>query len=166
MSQVNVNVNEAIVAAVKEFNTFKGYGVDFYVQAHSSSGTVILQVVLYDNEARSYCQNIHVGDTVSITGNLKVKIYRKADGAEGFSLVIEKPVSFTRIASGSSKQLLQTSETDNKEKSEAEEEVTITARTACENIKDDNTWDSANQADAMSIQPYSYPDEDEFETPY
>lgn len=108
MSEVNVNINSAAVTAIHEFNSFMGYGVDFYIEARSSIGTVYLQVVVYDNEARSYCRYIHEGDYVRVTGDLKTDKYKKKDGTEGISLIIERPVSFSKIVgSDSESQLLQ-----------------------------------------------------------
>jgi len=119
MSNVNIYINEAAVTAIHEFNSFKGYGVDYFVEAQSCNGTVYLQVVAYDNEARSYCQYIHEGDYVRVTGDLKVKVYKKKDGTDGTALIIEKPIVFSKIISGnSSQQLLQNNEENRKKESE------------------------------------------------
>ena len=98
MSEVNININSAAVTAIHEFKSFKGYGVDFYIEAQSSNGTVYFQVVLYDDTACNYCRYIHEGDYVRVTGDLKTKPYRKKDGTEGLSLIIERPVVFSKIA--------------------------------------------------------------------
>lgn len=100
MSEVNVNINKAAVTAVHEFNSFKGYGVDFFIEVKSSNGTVYLQVVLYDDIACSFSGNIRVGDHVRVTGDLKVKPYEKKDGTAGTALIIERPVSFSKVVSG------------------------------------------------------------------
>ena len=106
MSEVNVNINEAAVTAVHEFNSFKGYGVDFFIEVHGSNGTVYLQVVVYDDTARRYSSYIHVGDHVSVIGDLKVKSYAKKDRTAGTALIIERPVTFFKIVSGNSEQQL------------------------------------------------------------
>ena len=107
MCEVYVNINEATVTAVNEFNSFKGYGVDFFIEVKGSNGTVYLQVVLYDNIARRNYGYIHAGDHVKVTGDLKVKPYEKKDGTAGTALIIERPISFSKIVSGYSEPQLQ-----------------------------------------------------------
>ena len=108
MSLVNINIREATVTAVHEFTSYLGYGVDFFIEAQSSYGTVYLQVIIYDSSARNYCQYIHQGDSVRVTGDLKVKVYKKKDGTDGTALIIEKPEVFSKIVGSNSRtQLLQ-----------------------------------------------------------
>lgn len=106
-SNIILPISKATVTAVHEFKSFKGYGVDFYIEAQTSNGTVYLQIVTYDDMARSYCQHIHAGDEVQITGALKVKTYQKKDGTAGTALIIERPTAFAKIASGNRMQLPQ-----------------------------------------------------------
>ena len=108
MSTVNVNINEAAVTAVKKFTTFKGVGADFYIEARSSKCTVYLQVVLYDAEATRALSSICEGDSVTVAGDLKDKPYHLKNGAEGHSLVVERPAVFMKlIRRNSEPQLLQ-----------------------------------------------------------
>ena len=97
MSQVDININAAAVTAIHRFSSRKGEGADFFISAQSSNCTVYLQVTLYDDEARRNCNYIHEGDMVRVTGVLKMKTYIKADGTAGYSLVIERPISFSKI---------------------------------------------------------------------
>ncbi len=151
MSQVNVTIEEAAVTAVHEFNSFKGYGADFYVEAQSSNSTVYLQVVVYDDEARSYCRYIHEGDYVRITGDLKTKPYRKKDGTEGLSLIIERPVVFSKIVSGNSKpQLQQQTEKSIETVSSEEQNQDENAVTA------DNTSYYDQFKDYSDVDPFDY----------
>ena len=39
-SNISLPINKATVTAVHEFNSFKGYGVDFFIEAQTSNGTV------------------------------------------------------------------------------------------------------------------------------
>ena len=94
MSEININIYKAVVTAIKEFNTCKGYGVDFYVEAKCSDCTVYLQIVFYDRAAQLYYKSVHEGDYVIVSGTLKVKPYIKKDGTTGCSLLIEKPTDF------------------------------------------------------------------------
>ena len=107
MSSVNININEAAVTAVREFNSFKGYGLDIFIEAQSSDCTLYLQVTLYDNEARRNSPYVRVGDHVKVAGTLKYKPYTKKDGTAGHSLLIERPVTFTKTGSGNSETLSQ-----------------------------------------------------------
>ena len=108
MSKVNVNIDEAIVTAVHKFRSSKGEGIDFYVEAKSSNCTVYLQIVLYDEEARSRMVNsIQKGDSVRVTGQLKLKSYQKSDATAGCSLVIERPEVFSIIAGRKNEQQFQ-----------------------------------------------------------
>ena len=107
MATVDVSINEAVVTAVREFNSFKGYGVDVFIVVQSSDCTLYLQVVLYDNEARRNKPNIHEGDYVRVAGILKDKPYIKKDGTAGHSLLIERPVTFAKIDGRNSVQQLQ-----------------------------------------------------------
>lgn len=143
MSQVDVNINEAVVTAVHEFKSFKGYGVDFFVEARSTKGTVFLQVVTYDNEARSYCQYIHEGDYVRVTGDLTVKVYKKKDGTEGTALTIERPVSFSKIVRSDSKLQLLQDIVDSKTQSNVQITDTVTANAVSADavIDGDGFWD-------------------------
>lgn len=100
MSKVNINVQEAVVTAINKFSSYKGFGADFFVGAQSCNGTVYLQVTLYDSEARRNCDYIHEGDKVRITGDMKVKPYIKKDGTAGCSLIVERPIVFSKIISG------------------------------------------------------------------
>lgn len=116
MSQVNVNIDKATVTAIHRFRSFRGEGIDFYVEAKSSNCTVYLQIVLYDGDARSALVNsIHEGDNVRVTGDLKVKSYLKLDGTPACSLIIERPVVFTKIVTGNSGQQYQHFQTDYRE---------------------------------------------------
>ena len=169
-SNISLPINKATVTAVHEFKSFKGYGVDFFIEAQTSNGTVYLQVVTYDDMARSYCQYIHAGDEVQITGALKVKTYQKKDGTAGTALVIERPVSFSKIvSSNSSTQSPQTSTDESKISSQATNAVPATAETDEDNYWDDTEFwadvEAAKQAEKDQSQD-AYPDEDEFETPY
>ena len=130
MSNVNININEAAVTAVKEFRSSLGYGVDFYIEACSSNGTVYLQVVAYDEEARSYSRAIHQGDCVRVTGDLKVKVYPKKDGTAGCSLLIERPKVFTRITCSNSEQTLRDTSDNSDNAREISDAVTASAETA------------------------------------
>ena len=153
MNNITININEAAVTAIHEFNSIKGYGVDFYIEAKSSNGTVYFQIVTYDNEARSYCRYIHEGDYVRVTGELKTKPYRKKDGTEGLSLLIERPVLFSKIASSNSKPQFQQQAEKSIETESSEEQnqdknaVTADDTSYYEKFKDysdiENPWEYA-----------------------
>ena len=107
LSFVNINIDEAAVTAVHEFQSNMGFGADFFVKARNSRDEEYFQVVVYDNEARSYCRYIHEGDHVRVTGILTTKPYKKKNGENGLSLILERPTAFRKIASGNSNQQLQ-----------------------------------------------------------
>lgn len=143
MSNINVSIIEAVVTAVHEFNCLKGYGVDYFVEVQSSNSTVYLQIVVYDNDARSYCQYIHEGDSINVTGDLKVKVYKKKDGTDGIALIIERPVSFSKIDHSKDKpqslQDLYNSKTLNIV--QATDAVTANEDTASADTAEDDFWD-------------------------
>ena len=143
MANVNININEAAVTAVHEFRSVRGYGVDFYIEAQSSDCTVYLQVVTYDNEARSYCQYIHEGDYVRVTGDLKVKVYKKKDGTEGTALIIERPVSFSKLVRDNSKPQLLHGTPDSKIQKSIQTTTAVTAKAVPADavIDGDGFWD-------------------------
>ncbi len=113
LSMVNIIINEAAVTAVNEFKSFKGYGVDFFVEASSSNGSVYFQIVVYDDAARSYSRYIHEGDHVKVTGFLKTKPYKKKNGCDGLSLIIERPNEFRKISGSNSELQLPQQPTEN-----------------------------------------------------
>ena len=143
MANVNINIIEATVTAVHEFRSVRGFGADFFIEAQSSDCTVYLQVVVYDNEARSYCQYIHEGDYVRVTGDLKVKVYKKKDGTEGTALIIERPVSFSKIVRSNSKSQLLQNTHDGKTQNivQSTNAVTANAVSADAVIDGDGFWD-------------------------
>lgn len=106
LSFANINIDEAAVTAVNEFNSKIGYGVDFYVKARNSRDVEYFQVVVYDDEARSYCRHIHEGDHVRVTGIMTTKPYKKKNGENGLQLIIERPLDFRKYSSGNSEQQL------------------------------------------------------------
>lgn len=97
MSNVLVDIQSATVTSIREFNTYKGYGVDFYIKAQGTECTVYLQVVLFDREARNQFSFFNEGDTVRVAGILKDRPYLKKDGTPGHSLIIENPGVFHKI---------------------------------------------------------------------
>ena len=107
MSTVNIEIKEAIVTSVREFNTRKGPGLCCNIEASSHIGTVYLEVVLYDGDALRISGLIHEGDIVTVSGYLKDKPYTKRDGTSGNSILIERPTAFAKIASGNRMQLPQ-----------------------------------------------------------
>lgn len=154
MGTVDVNINEAAVTAVHEFRSFKGYGVDFFIEVRSSNCTVYLQVVLYDEDARRNRNFILEGDNVKVAGTLKVKTYRKKDGSEGHSLIIERPVLFAKTAG-------RNSEPQSKHNTPAEDTRQVSslyqymnAVTACDKQEDTDSdfWDDVEAAYAAKQQ--------------
>lgn len=117
------------------------------IEAQSSNGTVYLQVVVYDEEARNDCRVIHEGDTVKVTGVLSVKPYQKKDGTVGTAVTIERPTLFVKIASNNCHpQLLQqTEETINNESSDDKNAVTASDEAYYSSYKDysdiENPWE-------------------------
>ncbi len=114
MDNVIVTIKDAAVTAVHEFRSFKGYGVDFYIEAMSGNSPVYFQVVFYDDIARSYCRNIHEGDHVKVTGSFRDKIYRKKDGTDGHISLMERPKVFAKTACSNSEQQVQPSTANEK----------------------------------------------------
>ena len=151
MENVKLYINEAAVTAVHEFNSYKGYGVDFFIAARSNYSTLYLQVVLYDNEARRYSNIIHKGDNIMVEGSLKVKPYSKSDDTAGYSLVIEKPVVFRKANSSTSDQQSQqipnerdgTSHESITQITSAESASAVTAEDDC--IDDSDFWDAVDE---------------------
>ena len=137
MSTVDININEAKVTAINEFTSRMGYGLDVFIEAKSSYCTVYLQVVIYDDEARKTHSSICEGDYVRVTGMLKEKTYTKKDGSAGYSLIIEKPVVFSKIVV-SNGELQSPQATDNSKKTEASSAGEVSALSA-ENPMIDNS---------------------------
>ena len=97
------------VTLVKDFHSSQGYGVDFYVEDKDAMGTVYLQVVAYDDTARTYFSDIKENDHVRGNGRLKVRPYTKRDGSHAMSLIVENPECFEKV-----QQELQSSESSKK----------------------------------------------------
>lgn len=142
MENVMVTIKDAAVTAVREFRSFKGYGVDFYIEAMSGNSPLYFQVVFYDDIARSYCRNIHEGDHVKVTGSFRDKIYRKNDGTDGHSLLMERPKVFAKTAGGNSEQQLP--QQDNQHEAQSSEDIieaenaATAAAISAENVAENN----------------------------
>lgn len=100
MGYVNIDTRKATVTKIHPFRTAKGHGVDIYLEAKSDDCTVYLQVVVYDEQADTAMQILHVEDTVNVAGVLKFKKYAMKDGQFGYSMIIDKPTLFDKCVFG------------------------------------------------------------------
>ncbi len=158
MSKVNVSIDEAAVTRITEFHSHQGYGLDIFIEAKSSTCTVYLQVVLYDDRARDAFNRIHVGDSLKISGPLKVKNYVKSDGTDGWSLVLENPEPFHVIQNRNNKpQLLLTDIVDNAK----EETKHVMAEAAQPSMNMTDEWDDGFLWDDSSTNAEDCPADDD-----
>lgn len=100
MGYVNIDTRKATVTKLHPFRTAKGHGVDIYLEAKSDDCTVYLQVVVYDEQADTAMQILHVEDSVNVAGVLKFKKYAMKDGQPGYSMIVDKPTLFDKCTFG------------------------------------------------------------------
>lgn len=138
MSNINIHIEDGTVTGIREFTSRIGYGADFFVEAKGDKCTVYFQVTVYDDTARSYRSYIHEGDHVIVTGDLKDKVYKKSDGSEGHSLIIERPINLRKIVRGTSGMQVPQNNTEDEDDFldlifGEDEAATVSAVTASEN---------------------------------